>query len=121
MPWRSLVTLIAVVGVAVDAAATAGAGTATLVAKVGPTTTISLTTTAGKPVTTLKPGIYTIVVRDRSRQLNFHLVGPTNSLSRATTLRFVGATKWRLKLVPGKYRYFSDRQKALLTKSFRVR
>jgi hypothetical protein len=90
-----------------------------LTATVGPGSSISLVA-GGSVVRSLKAGPYTIVVRDRSKRLNFHLVGPTNSLTRSTTLRFTGTKTWRLKLVKGKYRYFSDRGGALLKRTFRV-
>ena len=46
-----------------------------LVATVGPGFTITLTK-AGKKVTTLKPGTYSITVNDKSTFHNFHLTGP---------------------------------------------
>src|SRR4051794_13688828 len=46
-----------------------------LLATVGPNATISLTSAAGKTLASLKAGTYSIVVRDRSKAHNFHLVG----------------------------------------------
>jgi hypothetical protein len=99
--------LASIVGLIVATAASpASAGTPQIVASVGPGSTISLKTMAGKSVTTLHAGSYTIRVRDRSASRGFHLLGD-NGISRSTSGSFVGRVNWKLKLTKGVYRYFS--------------
>jgi len=88
-----------------------------LVATVGPGFTINLTR-GGRKVTRLKPGTYTIVVRDRARIHNFHLRGP--GVNKKTGVAFVGTVRWRVKLVRGLYRYNCDPHITTLRSSFRV-
>lgn len=77
-----------------------------LVLTTGPGFTIGLRTTAGKKVTRLRPGAYTIVVRDRSGSHNAHLTGA--GASKATTVPFVGTKTWRVVLKKGKLVYVCD-------------
>lgn len=79
---------------------------ADLVASVGPDFTITLSTAAGKPVTRLDPGTYTIRVEDRSEFHNFHLRGP--GVDRATSVDLVGTETWTVTLVDGTYRFVCD-------------
>lgn len=116
---RIRLVLAVLVACALWVAASASAAT-TLVATVGPGSTVVLKTGGGQVVKSLKAGSYTIVVRDRSKGLNFHLQGPTNELNRSTTLKFTGKTTWRLKLAKGKYQYYSDRGGSKLKRGFRV-
>jgi plastocyanin len=104
---RSLLVLAVLTAAALGAAVPAGAATR-LTATVGPNSTISLKTSAGRAVRSLKAGSYVIQVRDRSRLHNFHLTGPTNALNRSTTTRFLGTTTWRLRLVKGTYSFVCD-------------
>jgi plastocyanin len=90
-----------------------------LVATVGPGFTISLRTPAGRRVTTLARGTYTITVRDRSRQHNFHLIGPR--VNRRTTVAARGTFTWRVTLRAGRYRFVCDPHAAAMRGSFRVR
>jgi hypothetical protein len=87
--------------VAVPLYATVGAGT------------IKLTNSTGGPIRRLRVGVYRIVVSDRSSHRNFHLVGPTKTVDRATTLAFVGKVVWTLRLAKGRYRFYSDRYPSL--------
>ncbi|HEX3289997.1 MAG TPA: hypothetical protein VHR46_01290 [Gaiella sp.] len=66
---------------------------------VGPAATISLKTIAGKKVTLLRPGAYTVVARDRSQTHNARLRGA--GVSRATGVGFVGTKTWRVVLRKG--------------------
>ena len=96
-----------------------------LVATVGPMSVISLTSPSGAAVNRLRRGTYDIVVRDRSRRESFHLFGPTarsllRPVNKKTTLRYVGTTKWTVRLRPGVYRFYSDARRASLRGSFRV-
>jgi plastocyanin len=90
-----------------------------LVATVGPGFSIALRTPAGRRVTTVARGTYTITVRDRSRLHNFHLIGPR--MNRRTTVAARGTFTWRLTLRPGRYRFVCDPHAAAMRGSFRVR
>lgn len=90
-----------------------------LIATVGPAFTISLRTPAGARVRTLARGAYTIVVRDRSRLHNFHLLGPR--VNRRTTVAARGTFTWRVTLRAGTYRFVCDPHAAGMRGSFRVR
>jgi hypothetical protein len=72
---------------------------------VGPKRTISL-----KPKTAL-PGPALIVVNDRSKTDNFHLTGP--GVNKKTSVKGRGKSTWPVTLVPGVYRYKSDKTKKL--------
>lgn len=74
----------------------------------GPGFAISLRTAAGRAVATLRTGTYTVVVRDRSRAHNAHLVAP--GYNRATKpLRYTGTQTWKVKLArTGTLRFLCD-------------
>jgi len=94
-------------------------GSATkLVATVGPGRTISLKKNGAK-VTKLKPGRYSIAVRDRSAFHNFHLKGP-GAVNKKTGIAYTGAKTWELRLRAGQYRYWCDPHQAAMHGSFRV-
>ncbi len=84
-------------------------------ATVGPT--LTLKTAAAAPVKIISPGPYALVVRDLSKQDNFHLSGP--GVDRRTGVLAQGRVSWTLALRPGVYRYRSDVHPALRG-SFRV-
>jgi plastocyanin len=118
---RLALPLVVALAAAVGAGAAAPAQAATtLRATVGPGSTITLKTSAGRTVRSLKAGSYVIVVRDRSKRHNFHLTGPTNALNRATTVRFVGTQSWRLTLTKGPYRFVCDAHARTMKGTFRV-
>jgi hypothetical protein len=54
----------------------------------------------------VRAGRYRVLVNDRSRRANFHLVG--RGLNRRTGTRFTGRATWTLRLRRGTYRYGSD-------------
>ena len=118
---RLFAALVALAALAFAAQPTAAATPTRLVATVGPGTTITLKRSSGAAVRSLRPGIYTITVRDRSRVHNFHLTGPTNALNRSTTVRFVGTRTWRLRLVKGRYNFICDPHARSMKGSFTVR
>jgi plastocyanin len=103
-----------------------GAGTAkTVTAKTklvltsGPGFTITLKTAAGKTVKTAKTGTYRLVVRDRSRMHNAHVIAP--GFNRATTVRFVGTKTWKVRLAkPGKLRFLCDPHASSMKGSVRI-
>jgi plastocyanin len=85
----------------------------------GPGFAISLRTTAGRRVTRMRTGTYTVVVRDRSRIHNARLRGP--GYNRATTVRFVGTQRWRVRLArPGTLRFLCDPHAAQMKGSARI-
>jgi hypothetical protein len=67
---------------------------------------ISLTDASGARVTHLDPGTYTIVVRDRSGEHNFHLVGP--GVNQTTAVEDIVETTWTVTLADGIYTYQCD-------------
>jgi hypothetical protein len=81
--------------------------------------TISLRTVAGRVVRTVHPGTYRVVVRDRSRVHNFHLLGI--GLNRRTTPAFLGTVTWTVRFVAGRtYRFRCDTHPIRLRGSFRA-
>ena len=106
--------------VALSALAVAGpAGAATrLVATVGPGFTITLKTTTGKRVTTLKRGTYTIVVSDRADDHNFHLKGP--GVNKDSGVDAMGKKTWKVTLKRGSYTYVCDPHATSMRGTFRV-
>jgi plastocyanin len=72
---------------------------AKLLLTVGPKPSITLKTTAGKTVKVLKAGAYILVVRDRAKVHNAHLLGA--GVNRATAVAFMGTRTWKLTLRKG--------------------
>ena len=89
-----------------------------LIATVGPGATITLKK-AGKKVTSLPAGAYTITVQDRSSFHNFSLSGP--ALKKSTTVGFVGTKTWTVMLRKGSYRYVCAPHASSMRGSFSVR
>jgi plastocyanin len=73
--------------------------------------TIALGSSNGTPLSRVTAGAATIVVNDRSKNDNFHLVGP--GVSKATGVSFKGKVTWKLTLKAGKYTYKSDKHPVL--------
>lgn len=89
-----------------------------LLATVGPKATISLRSASGAPLASVKAGTYSIVVRDRSKLHNFHLVGA--GVNKRSAVTAVGTTTWKLKLSKGALRFYSDTAPKTLKGSVRV-
>jgi hypothetical protein len=89
-----------------------------LLATVGPNAVISLKSAAGKKLASVKAGTYSIVVRDRSKAHNFHLVG--TGVNRKSSVAAVGTTTWKLKLSKGMLRFYSDKAPKTVKGSLRV-
>lgn len=102
---------------ALVAAAPATAATK-LVATIGPGFTITLKK-AGKKVTTLPAGGYTITVQDRSGFHNFSLSG--RGVKKSTAVSFVGTKTWNVTLRKGKYAYVCVPHASTMRGSFTVR
>jgi plastocyanin len=78
-----------------------------LVLSSGPAYSITLKTTAGKAVRSLKLGTYTVVVRDRSSVHDAHIIAP--GFDRRTTVPFAGTKTWKMTLArTGKLRFLCD-------------
>lgn len=85
----------------------------------GPGFTISLKTAGGKVVKRMTTGTYTVVVRDRSRAHNAHLVAP--GYNRRTTVPYVGTQRWKVKLArAGTLRFLCDPHAAQMKGSAKV-
>jgi len=78
-----------------------------LVLTSGPGYSITLKTTAGKAVRSLRLGTYTVVVRDRSSFHDAHIIAP--GFDRRTAVPFVGTKTWKIKLArTGTLRFLCD-------------
>jgi plastocyanin len=92
---------------AVGVAGTATSATKVLKGSVGPAFVITVKTSAGKPVKTLKAGTYKLIVQDKSAIHDFHLIGPgVNKV--ITTVPFQGTKSVVVKLKKGRYIYECD-------------
>jgi len=79
-----------------------------LVLTAGPSEVITLKTSAGKTVKTMKRGTYTVIVRDRGRTHTAHLVAPGYN-RKTTPLSYVGTQTWKVKLAKvGTLRFYCD-------------
>jgi Copper binding proteins, plastocyanin/azurin family len=86
----------------------------------GPGLTITLKK-AGKKVTSLKAGSYTIIVSDKSSNHNFVLTGPGVRNRVITGLAFTGTKTVTLRLRRGTYTYYCAPHRAIGMKgTFRV-
>jgi plastocyanin len=94
----------ALVALALLFSVTARAAPQQLVATVGPGYTISLKSAAGKRVTALTRGTYTLVVKDRSNDHNFFIRGPGISRS-LTGVDFVGTKTITVRFAAGRYAF----------------
>jgi hypothetical protein len=89
-----------------------------LVATVGPRATITLRNAKGGRLKGLKPGLYSIVVRDRSPAHNVHLRGA--GINRKTRVAGRGTVTWNVRLRKGVLRFYSDASPKKLTGTVRV-
>ena len=85
----------------------------------GPKSTISLRSPTGAVLKTVKAGVYSITVRDRSRLHNFHLVG--KGVNRRSALVGMGTLTWKIKLSAGALRFFSDKSPKTIKGSILVK
>jgi plastocyanin len=112
MKFVALAAIIAAIAIpAADAA------TGKLAGVVGPGFNISLKQ-AGKTVTKLRAGTYTITVSDKSNIHNFHLTGP--GVNKKTTVGGQSSTTWKLTLKKGTYKYICDPHATIMHGSFKV-
>ena len=94
-----------VASLAVGGVASAGTAGHTLTGTVGPEDTITLSA-GGHAVSKLQAGSYTIVVRDRAGDHDFHFYGP--GVNRTTSVGGTGTVTWHVKLRKGTYRFICD-------------
>jgi plastocyanin len=79
-----------------------------LVLTSGPGFVITLKTVKGKAVRTMKRGTYTLVVRDRGRIHNAHVVAPGFN-KKTSPLTYTGSQTWKVKLArAGALRFLCD-------------
>lgn len=90
-----------------------------LLATVGPLSRISLRSASGAVLKSIGAGTYSVVVRDRSKLHNFHLVG--RGVNRKTGLAATGTLTWRVTLTAGTLRFYSDRAPKVVKGSVLVR
>jgi hypothetical protein len=90
-----------------------------LLLTVGPRAAITLRNAAGKALNGLTAGSYTIVVRDRSKVHNAHLLG--KGVNRKSGLAATGTLTWKVKLSAGVLRFFSDRSPKTVKGSIAIR
>ena len=102
---RTLIMLAAVLALALPLAATAGTTATRLAGTTGPGMTI-VVKKAGKRVTRLAPGRYTITVSDKSSAHDFVLNGPGIRNKRITGLAFTGTKTVTVTLKRGRYEYY---------------
>jgi plastocyanin len=102
---RRFLPLIAVLALLAPSAATSASSATKLTGTTGPSFTITLKK-AGKKVTKLKAGKYTITVSDRSSQHNFVLTGPGIKNKLITGLGFKGTKTVTVTLKKGRYEYY---------------
>ncbi len=91
---------------------------AQLTLTVGPGFTITLRTKAGRAVRTLRPGGYVIVARDRSASHNAHILGA--GVNKRTTVPFVGAVTWNVRLKSGTLRFLCDPHASTMKGSVKI-
>jgi plastocyanin len=82
---------------------------------------ITLKTTAGKLVKTLKAGTYTVVIHDDSTLHNYELDGPHGKSWTFTSVRFKGTKTFTLKLVKGKYKAYCAPHESVMFQHFTVK
>ena len=86
-------------------------------------------TSHGKRVTRIRAGTYSLVVNDKSKVMNFHLIGPGGADVRAvkpaakhvmTGVESKGKVTFVVRLTRGTYTYYSDPHASSIRKTFRV-
>ena len=101
------VAALGAAGAAIGVASAASSATPTLIGKVGinDAFVITLKTSSGKAVKTLKSGFYQLKVTDGSDIHNFQIEGPGLD-KRVTTVNFKGTKTVRVHFRKGKYKFY---------------
>jgi len=81
---------------------------------------ITLTTTAGKLVKTLKPGTYTLVIHDDSAIHNYELDGPHGKSWTFTSVPFKGTKTMTIKFAAGAYKAYCSAHESEMFQHFKV-
>ena len=118
----AIVAALAAAGAALALTAVAGGRTnaTTLRATVGPGFTITLTKN-GRRVTRVAPGLYRIVVSDRSAIHNFKLEKSGGAFERTmTTVGFKGIRTQTVRLTAGRWEYYCAPHKRTMKGHFTV-
>ncbi|MDX6597691.1 MAG: Cupredoxin-like domain [Gaiellales bacterium] len=89
-----------------------------LIGTVGPGFSITLKTPSGGAVRTVRAGTYTVVVRDRSPEHNFHLRG--RGIDKSTSEGGTATQTWRVNLAAGTYTFVCDPHASMMRGSLRV-
>ena len=115
-------TAAAVAAVLVLTASAGAAGHPKLIGVVGKNNAykITLKTSNGKLVKTLKAGTYTLVIHDDSAMHNYELDGPHGKSWTFTTVAFKGTKTKTLKLVKGKYKAYCAPHEPIMFQHFTV-
>jgi len=124
---RRLVAVLATATAALVVALPAQTAAPVLVGTVGPGFTITLTQN-GKKVTSLKAGIYTFKISDKSNIHDFHLTGPGgfSKVARPKTKKdsdavgWTGTVSFQIALKKGTYSYVCDPHATTMKGSFKV-
>jgi plastocyanin len=118
---RRLLPVAAVLVLALPPTAFAVLHATRLSGTTGPGLTITLKK-AGKKVTALRPGKYSLTVNDRSAAHNFVLTGPGVRNRQITSLAFTGPKTVTVTLKRGTYTYYCTPHRSVGMKgTFRVR
>jgi plastocyanin len=115
---KRICMLTAAAAAAAVLAGGAGAATPTLTASVSDPVNISLKMGSAK-VTSLKAGVYKIVVKDQAADHNFHLTGP--GLNKSTSVSAKSTTTWTVTLKKGTYKFQCDPHASFMKGSFTVK
>lgn len=115
----AVVTMVVSGGIAGIAVASPAAVAGKLVGTVGPGFTITLTK-AGKKVTKLKAGTYTLTIQDKAAFHNWALDGPKGYEKDFTTVPFKGTKTFTVVLKKGAYKYYCAPHEASMFGRFTV-
>jgi plastocyanin len=116
--WRIGMLAAAAAAAAIVAGNGGAAARPKLQGSVSDPVNISLTF-AGKKVSSLKAGKYTIVVRDLAGDHDFHITGP--GVDRSTSTGGTGTWRWNVTLRKGTYTYVCDPHSSFMKGSFTVK
>jgi plastocyanin len=81
---------------------------------------ITLTTSAGKLVKTLKPGTYSLVIHDDSSIHNYELDGPHGKSWTFTSVPFKGTKTMTIKFAAGAYKAYCSAHESEMFQHFKV-
>lgn len=117
---KMLISIVILAGLALPLSAPAGTTATTptkLTGVTGPGFTIAVRK-AGRKVTRLRPGRYTITVSDKSGLHNFVLTGPGIRNRVITGLGFTGSRAATVTLKRGRYEYYCTPHRSMGMKGF---